>query len=63
MYDWINEEDCLEAVRQYGLALEFAKKQTEELCLEAIKNGLDNRNLIKIQWTPEMEKEWRLRYV
>ena len=37
--------------------------QTPEICIEAIKNGLDNRNLITIPWTPEMEKEWVLRHV
>ena len=34
-------EICLEAVKQYGWALQFVKEQTPEICLEAVKqNGL-----------------------
>jgi hypothetical protein len=29
---------CLEAVKQNALALEHVKEQTEEICLEAVKN-------------------------
>ena len=39
----INEEICLEAVKQNGLSLQFAKEYllNEEICLEAIKqNGM-----------------------
>ena len=35
--DWNDPQYCLEAVKQYGLALEYVKEQTHEICLEAVK--------------------------
>ena len=37
--------------------------QTPEICLYAMKHGLDNSGLISIEWTPEMKTEWVLRHV
>lgn len=40
-FDCFNEKECLEAVKQDGLALEYVKEQTPEICLESVKqNGL-----------------------
>ena len=35
--DWNDPKYCLEAVKQYGLALEYVKEQTSDICLEAVK--------------------------
>ena len=35
--DHINE--CLEAVKQNGFALQYVKEQTPEICLEAVKQN------------------------
>ena len=56
-------EDCVLAINANPEAINFVLDQTPELCLLAIKNGLDNKNLIRIDWTPEMEKEWVMRNV
>ena len=43
MYDkkdllkWYNESYCLEAVKQYGIALRYINNQTDEICLIAVK--------------------------
>ena len=40
-FDYNNETECLEAVKQDGLVLQFIKNQTPEICLEAVKqNGM-----------------------
>ena len=38
---WDDNELCLEAVKQYGRALEYVKEefQTEDVCLEAVKQN------------------------
>ena len=38
--DWGNEKECLEAVKENGLALEYVENQTLEICLAAVnQNG------------------------
>jgi Domain of unknown function (DUF4116) len=33
------EEMCMEAVKQYGCALEYVKNQTEKICMRAVKQN------------------------
>ena len=58
----LDEEIYMEIVRRDWETVDFIP-QTPEICIEAIKNGLDNRDMIDIEWTEEMEKEWVLRNV
>ena len=41
---WSDKKQCLEAVIQNGLALQYVKNQNETICLEAIK---ENGNALK----------------
>ena len=34
-----NINECLEAVKQNGFALQYVKEQTPEICLEAVKQN------------------------
>ena len=34
-----NINECLEAVKQNGFALQYVKEQTSEICLEAVKQN------------------------
>ena len=36
--NWNNDQECLAAVEGCGLALEYVKNQTLEMCLVAVKN-------------------------
>ena len=47
------ENKDLEAVKQDGLALEFVKEQTTEICLEAVKQDRYALQFVKEQ-TPEI---------
>ena len=52
-FNCYDENDCLEAVKQDGHALQFVKEQTPEICLEAVKqNGLALQYVI--EQTPEI---------
>ena len=51
--DWNNPKYCLQAVKQYGLALEYVKEQTPEICLEAVKQNGYALRFVKEQ-TPEI---------
>ena len=42
-------EICLEAVKQYGLALKYVKDQSTEICLEAVKQNGWALRLVKEQ--------------
>lgn len=46
---WENNEFCNEAVKKYGLALEFVKNQTEAVCLQAIKQSSFSFKFVKNQ--------------
>ena len=35
---WEDKAYCLEAVKNYGYALQYVKNQTEKVCLEAVKD-------------------------
>ena len=67
-FNCYDENDCLEAVKQDGHALQFVKEQTPEICLEAIKENWSALRYVKEQ-TPEICLEavrkdgWVLRYV
>ena len=58
----LDEETYMEIVRRDWETLEYIP-QTPNICIEAIRNGLDNRDMIDIDWTPEMEREWVLSHV
>ena len=45
--DWTNEKRCLETVKQDGMALEFVKNQTSEICVQAILNDKDAKKYIR----------------
>ena len=38
-FDYTNHDECLEAVKQCGLALKFVKTQTHDICMEAVKEN------------------------
>ena len=59
--DWSNEQECLEAVKENGLALKFVNTQTPEICLEAVKQYGCALAYVSHQ-TPEMCLEAVKRY-
>ena len=67
-FDYDNPEECLEAVKQNGYALQFVKDQTEEICLVAVKQNGNVLRYVKDQ-TPEIclaavkQNGWALEYV
>ena len=44
-----NYNICLEAVKQYGGALEYVRNQTDDICLEAVKQNGDALIFVKEQ--------------
>ena len=36
---WSNEKYCIEAVKQYGDALQYVREQSEAICTEAVKQN------------------------
>ena len=52
-FNCYDENDCLEAVKQTGFALQFVKEQTPEICLEAVKENWAALRYVKEQ-TPEI---------
>lgn len=58
-----DDELCKEAVRRDPTTIIYIRELTPEICIEAIRNGLPKRDLIKMEWTDEMEKEWVIKNV
>ena len=51
--DWKDLEYCLAAVKKYGIALAYIKKQTPDICLAAVKQDGWALQYVKEQ-TPEI---------
>ena len=47
-----NINECLEAVKQHGYALQYVKEQTPEICLEAVK-----KDGLALQYVKEQTKD------
>lgn len=62
---WMREADkgdVMGSIFQNGNWITFFE-QTPELCIKAIREGLEDKDLIKIEWTDEMEREWTLKNI
>ena len=55
---WYDKKYCLEAVKQNGLALQFVKNQTEEICLIALNKNVEAIDFIDIKKFPKVYEKY-----